>query len=116
MRFGEWFEERRLIVIALFICAVIVIFSVYDAPDLIPAGIVYSDEEDAMLTDNVKIDINVADAAQLMELDGIGEGMARKIINYRETHGGFDSIEELKNINGIGDSTFEKISPFVIVY
>ena len=116
MRFSEWFEERKLIAVALMICVAIVILSVYDTPDLVPAGIVYFGNDDVLTTSDVKIDINTADAAQLMALEGIGEAMARKIIEYRETHGGFASIDELKQVDGIGDSIFGKISPFVAVY
>ena len=44
-----------------------------------------------------------------MLLNGIGEVKAQAIITYREANGGFKTIEELKNVDGIGDSTFEKI-------
>lgn len=49
------------------------------------------------------IDINTATAEQLDELDGIGPGMAGSILEYREEHGGFGSIEELGQVPGIGE-------------
>ena len=49
------------------------------------------------------IDINTATAEQLDELDGIGPGMAGAILDYREEHGGFGSIEELGQVPGIGE-------------
>jgi len=56
-----------------------------------------------------KIDINSADIAQLDSLPGIGPATAQKIIDYREQNGPFKTIEELKNVSGIGDKKFEDI-------
>lgn len=56
-----------------------------------------------------KISLNSASKDELMTLSGIGESKALLIIEYREKNGPFKSIEELKNISGIGDSLFEKI-------
>ncbi len=59
--------------------------------------------------EKLKINLNTADKSKLMEVDGIGEATAGYIIEYREEHNGFKSIEELKNVNRIGDKTYEKI-------
>ena len=58
---------------------------------------------------NGLININTASAAQLMEIKGIGEVKAAAIIRYREENGGFKSIDEILNVKGIGEKTFEKI-------
>ena len=55
------------------------------------------------------VNINKADAAALAEnLNGIGMIKAQEIVKYRDTHGKFESIEELSNIKGIGEKTVEK--------
>jgi len=54
------------------------------------------------------ININSADVTTLVSLDGIGESKARAIIEYRETHGPFASIEDLAQVKGIGVRTVEK--------
>ena len=55
------------------------------------------------------VNINEADAAALAEnLNGIGMVKAQEIVKYRDTHGKFESIEELSNIKGIGEKTVEK--------
>lgn len=56
-----------------------------------------------------KVNINYADSSQLQTLDGVGPVTARKIIDYRESSGPFKSIEDLKNVSGIGDKTFDKL-------
>ena len=55
------------------------------------------------------ININLADISELKKITGIGEVKAQSIIDYREKSGGFKSIEEIKNVDGIGEKTFEKI-------
>ncbi len=56
-----------------------------------------------------KININTADKRQLMLLDGIGETTAQKIIYYRTENGNFKTIEDLMNVNGIGQKKFDQI-------
>ena len=60
-------------------------------------------------SDDGKISINDADISKLREIPGIGEVKANSIILYREKNNGFKSIEELKNVDGIGEKTSEKI-------
>lgn len=55
------------------------------------------------------IDINTASEAELDTLPGIGPARAKDIISYREEKGGFESIEDIKNIKGIGEASFEKL-------
>jgi competence protein ComEA len=56
-----------------------------------------------------KININTATIAQLDTLPGIGPAYANRIIEYRNSNGGFKDISEVQNIKGIGPKTFEKI-------
>lgn len=55
-----------------------------------------------------KININTATIEQLMELKGIGEKTAEKIIEYRKQHQ-FKSVDELVNVKGVGEKTLAKI-------
>ncbi|MGN1131467.1 MAG: ComEA family DNA-binding protein [Ruminococcus sp.] len=53
------------------------------------------------------ININTADASLLAELDLIGDFKAKKIVEYRRKYGKFKSIEDIMNVPGIGEKTFE---------
>ena len=61
------------------------------------------------------ININTASASELMELNGIGETKAEAIIAYREEHGAFGSTEEIMQVSGIGQGTFDKIKDEITV-
>ena len=62
-----------------------------------------------------KINLNTASKEQLMQLTGIGDKKADEIIAYRQQNGNFKTIDDLKNVSGIGDKTFEKISSQITV-
>ncbi len=63
-----------------------------------------------------KIDINTASAQQLSDgLSGVGDVIAKRIVAYREQHGPFKSVEDLKNVSGIGDKKFAAIRDSVTV-
>ena len=62
-----------------------------------------------------KININSADSTELQILNGVGPSTAQKIIDYRESNGKFKKIEDIKNVSGIGDKTFEKLKNYITV-
>jgi competence protein ComEA len=63
-----------------------------------------------------KIDLNKADVNELQTLPGIGPAKAAAIVEYRGKSGKFKAIEDLKNISGIGDKTFEKLKDLIAVH
>ena len=62
-----------------------------------------------------KINLNTATAEELQTISGIGAKRAEDIIAYRESHGGFQSVDDLKNVSGIGDKTLDKIRESIYV-
>jgi len=62
-----------------------------------------------------KININTALVEELDTLPGIGPAFAQRIVEYRETNGPFQSIEEITNVSGIGDATFQKFKDRISV-
>jgi competence protein ComEA len=62
-----------------------------------------------------KINLNTATASQLESLPGVGPVLAQHIINHRERHGGFRSVSELREVDGIGDARYEQLKELVVV-
>lgn len=72
-------------------------------------------QENGMAISDGKVNINVADEATLCTINGIGQGRAKSIIAYREKHGQYSTIEEIMNVDGIKNATFEKIKDQICV-
>jgi competence protein ComEA len=61
------------------------------------------------------LDINTATVEQLVALPGIGQVLAERIVAYRDAHGPFTSVNQLGDVEGIGDALVERLRPLVIV-
>lgn len=70
-------------------------------------------EAHKLLVFSIPLDLNRASVEDLSLIPGIGESLAREIIAYRQKRKGFRSIEELKEVNGIGEQKFESIKKYV---
>jgi competence ComEA-like helix-hairpin-helix protein len=62
-----------------------------------------------------RLDLNRADRVQLVQLPGVGEALAGRIVDYRAEHGGFHSVDELRRVSGVGPAVLERLRPFVEV-
>ena len=62
-----------------------------------------------------KININTCTVEELESLEGIGESKAIQIINYRKVNGFFQTIEDIKNVSGVGDAVYQKIKDYITV-
>lgn len=60
------------------------------------------------------VNINTADINELMTVKGIGEATAEKIVAYRNENGSFETVDELTEINGIGEKKLEQFRPFLV--
>ena len=62
----------------------------------------------AWAAEDGKININTASAEELVKLDGVGEAIAARIVEFREKNGPFENPEDLMKVKGIGEKIFEK--------
>lgn len=76
-----------------------------------PAAVLQSQSE----TPQELVDINTATAEDLQKVPGIGETLARRIIEFREEHGRFEKVDDLLNVRGIGVASLEKLRRYVVV-
>ncbi len=76
-------------------------------------GVIMTDENTS--TSSSIININTASESELEQLPGIGPSISSRIIEYRNKNGKFKSIEDIKNVTGVGDSKFEKIKDLIKV-
>jgi competence protein ComEA len=70
-------------------------------------------DDAAPLSARFQVDINTADKPELMQLPGIGEMLAQRIIESRKTAGPFANLNDLRRVHGIGPKTLERIRPYL---
>ena len=76
---------------------------------------VTSDVNEQVKSTSGKVNINTATQTELESLPGIGPSTSLKIVNYREENGRFESIEQIKEVSGIGDAKYENIKDLICV-
>ena len=109
MRDGK-ITKTEWILLALtgaFLCVLLVLFF-RDRARMEAAGIETDIEvpQEEILPDLSPLNLNTATQEELAQLPGIGEELARRIVEYREANGAFESVEELMEVSGIGEGKF----------
>ncbi|MBP3766254.1 MAG: helix-hairpin-helix domain-containing protein [Bacilli bacterium] len=86
-------------------------------PDKINDACINKDTKNSSKKDiqNEKVSINTATIDELQKIPGIGASKANDIISYREKNGSFNTIEDIKQVSGIGDALFEKIKDNITI-
>ena len=109
-------SEKFLITTAVAMFAVIIGYNAFFVPEVkvsLPNPVQDSFKEDPQKPELVNI--NTANSEQLQTLNGVGKVVAGRIIEYRETHGGFASTEEIMEVKGIGEKIFERLKNHIKV-
>ena len=115
-------KKGQMILIGICALSLCIIFGIFLGRNLpghyiLPAQYVIMKDTDTEMNpaEEGPLDLNTATQAQLMELPGIGEILAQRILDYRQAQGLFKTPEDLLNIDGIGENKLEQIKPFVRV-
>lgn len=108
-------EKILLLITALFLCVVLAEFS-GTRPDDVSGGYTVETERTTTWEMEVhRVNINTADAQELQTLHGIGEVLAQRIIERRESVGPYRSVEELLEVSGIGPTKLEGLRRQVVI-
>lgn len=111
-------QEIFLLIVCLISSIAVVSFNLLSSPAVYDrvkievkeeTTIVSSQPESENISVNGKININTASKEDLLKIKFIGDKKAEAIIEYRKENGGFNTVEELKNVPGIGDKIYQKI-------
>ncbi|WP_312641747.1 helix-hairpin-helix domain-containing protein [Hydrogenoanaerobacterium sp.] len=128
----DFFSVNFLIVLALVLSIGLVAYNAFMMPEYTPAAVSYLPEEissaanssasstadvDSAVQKNLdaQINLNTATAEELQTISGIGPAMAKKLLQYRDKVGVITDLNELMNVDGIGEATYNKIAPHLVL-
>lgn len=112
---GEWIAKKGacvLVALALLLSGVAVGLTAREMKKNILS---HNSGEVYVSSDSVLLNLNTATEEELRAFSLIGEYYAHEIVSYREQKGGFDSIEELREVFGIGEKRMRAIEPYVTI-
>lgn len=140
---NNYTPEKILILVSLILFSGIIFYNAFFIPEVTIPTVVYVDKDysdnenlpdsnsnqtlesnsnqnfnnvNSSITNGEKVNINTATESELAEkIPGVGESIAKKIVEYRNYNGNFSSIEEIKNVSGIGDKKFEAMKDIICV-
>ena len=115
-------QIKFLIGIALILAALVIGYNAFYIPDAVPFAKISTDgsapvpsESSEVGEEASPVSINRASAEELDTLPGIGPSLAQAILEYREEHGGFSTLEELMEVPGIGEKIFAELKDQIVL-
>lgn len=112
-------SEKILIGIFFLLASIVILYNLFYIPSLPKADVIKKEivlqDDDENNKKTGAIDINSATIDELIKIPGIGESTAKKIIDYRETNGGFITKSEIMNVSGIGQKKYDSMKDYIFV-
>jgi len=107
------FTKDEKIILIFFLAALFIGISVSSFKRLNPNKEFFINFDEKEIEESKKVNINTASKERFETLPGIGPVMAERIVAYREQSGTFKNAEDIKNVKGVGDKTFEKMKKWI---
>ena len=119
----DFLSVNALLIIAVALSIVLVGYNAFMIPTYSPPVVTslpdsyYAVEAEVPLDEALTevINLNLATELELQAISGIGEVMAQNLVEYRNKVGVITNLEEILNVKGIGEATYEKISPYLVL-
>lgn len=108
------FTKEEKIVLLFLVATLFVGTGVHYYRRLNPGQTRFISFDEKKIKDFQKVNINEATKEELVKIKGIGPVLAERIISYRESYGPFKRAEDIKNVSGIGEKTYEKMAEQII--
>ena len=106
-------DKHQAVVAAIIFCCLAGMCSYFWYLSLLTQGTIDIDRGDPLHAE-FKVDINSADWSEIVVLPGVGEKLARAIVECRQSNGPFDTMEEIREVPGIGEKKLQKLKPFLL--
>lgn len=121
MHVKKLFKKAPVLITTVLAFAVCAFYIVFTSPSLLPRGTIKDavgalsvhGETQQSSEETLRVNINTATAAELMQLRGIGEARAQAIIDYRTSGMRFNTIEDIMKVEGIGEGIFSEIALYI---
>ncbi len=106
-------NEHQFAIAIIILCCLVGMCSYFWYRSVLTQGTIDIDRAQPLQAD-FRVDINSADWSEIVVLPGVGEKLARAIVECRQTHGPFDTLEEIQQVRGIGEKKLQKLKPFLL--
>lgn len=107
--------------LTVFLCSLCVLLGIFigrnrrDDYEILTPNTEVSTVAEEQPVEDCQLDINTATVLQLQDLPGIGETLAKRIVDYREINGAFQTVGDLMNVEGIGEKKLQAINALIKV-
>lgn len=106
-------SEKPIIILAVIFSLAIVLFNFFDLTVDKSEKYAFSLQKAQSYEEVTMVNINTADVEELKQLPNVGVKIAQNIVEYREEHGSFKTVEEIKNVSGIGEQSYIILRPLI---
>jgi competence ComEA-like helix-hairpin-helix protein len=105
-------KEHQPFILLLLVCCLIGMVAYFWIHSIVTGGLIDIDQAAPKIAE-FKIDINTAEWPEIVVLPGVGEKLAKAIVDHRQSAGSFQTLDAIQEVSGIGEKKFEQLLPFL---